>query len=401
MKVMTTNGSSSAPELIDLLATIPSRTSFADRLRSLALSGPLEEKILFENNFLTGLTDQNRKNAVLTVDNEKELACEVLRQRHLFTEYLLTTQHFRQAALTVVQNIYLFSNRKIFFSSEETSTENERREALLLFSSGSSRSSIPLAKTLQHLIIARIWNRILARARQEDLTDTHFLALAAVVEKLNTLRNIYVLLTTGLVKKLAAQINSLYKQSVTYEDAVQIGAIGIARAAYRYHPSRGVRFSTFAAHWVFREIQQQALSGRLLRISSNTVEALSKAGKSKDETKLNKFKKIVESTTPVDGDWCETFDIEAYYQQATHPPSPADNCEAGQRHHLLLQSIDHLLCRKSGDIIKRRYGLPPYQGRQQSIIAISREYQVTRGSIYQREQAALKKLKHHLQGHLL
>jgi RNA polymerase sigma factor (sigma-70 family) len=401
MKEMTTSGSPSAPEFIDLLATIPSRVSFADRLRSLTLSGPLEEKILFENSFPNGLCGQNRKTAVLTVDDEKELACEVLRQRHLFTEYLLTTQHFRQAVLTVVQNIYLFSNRKIFFSSQETSTENERREALLLFSSSTSSTSIPLAKTLQHLIIARVWNRILAQARREDLTDTHFLALAAVVEKLNTLRNIYVLLTTGLVKKLAAQINSLYKQSVTYEDAVQIGAIGIARAAYRYHPSRGVRFSTFAAHWVLREIQQQALSGRLLRISSNTIEALSKAGRNEDETKINKLKKIVESTTPVDGDRCEAFDVAVYCEQATHPPSPADNCEAGQRHHLLLQSIDHLLCRKSGDIIKRRYGLPPYQGKQQSIIAISREYQVTRSSIYQREQAALKKLKLHLQDHLL
>ena len=400
MKVMTTSDSSSAPALIDLLATIASKASFADRLRSLALSAPLEEKILFENTFLNGLSGQNRKPAVLTVDNEKELACEVLRQRHLFTEYLLTTQRFRQAVLTVVQNIYLFSNRKIFFASPETSTENERREALLLFSSSTPRSSIPLAKTLQHLIIARVWNRILAQAQQEDLADKHFLALATVVEKLNTLRNIYVLLTTGLVKKLAAQINSLYKQSVTYEDAVQIGAIGIARAAYRYHPSRGVRFSTFAAHWVFREIQQQALSGRLVRISSNTVESLSKAGRNEDETKLNKFKKIIESTTPVNSDRCEAFDVAAYCEQATHPPSPADSCEAGQRHRLLLQSIDHLLSRKSGDIIKRRYGLPPYQG-QQSIIAISRQYQVTRGSIYQREQAALKKLKHHLQGHLL
>ena len=157
---MTTSYSSSAPALIDLLATIPSKASFADRLRSLALSAPLEEKILFENTFLNGLSGQNRKTAVLTVDNEKELACEVLRQRHFFTEYLLTTQRFRQAVLTVVQNIYLFSNRKIFFASPETSTENERREALLLFSSSTPRSSIPLAKTLQHLIIARVWNRI-------------------------------------------------------------------------------------------------------------------------------------------------------------------------------------------------------------------------------------------------
>jgi Sigma-70 region 2 len=201
---------------------------------------------------------------ILSLNDERELATEVLCYRHLFTEQLLGSPKFRRAALTVIQNIYLFNNRKIFFGTTTASTENERQEALLLFSGAPCRTSLPLAKTFQHLIIARVWNRIISQSSTE-VNDQHFIALHDVVERLNTLRNIYMLLTAGLVRKLAATTNTLYKESVTYEDAVQIGWVGIARAAYRYHQSCGVRFSTFAANWVYREIQRQALSGRLIR----------------------------------------------------------------------------------------------------------------------------------------
>ncbi|WP_228857221.1 sigma factor-like helix-turn-helix DNA-binding protein [Desulfomarina profundi] len=58
----------------------------------------------------------------------------------------------------------------------------------------------------------------------------------------------------------------------------------------------------------------------------------------------------------------------------------------------VLQAIDKTLNEKSGDILKRRYGLPPYQNREQSVMKISKIYGVTRGAIYQLEQTALKKL---------
>lgn len=60
-----------------------------------------------------------------------------------------------------------------------------------------------------------------------------------------------------------------------------------------------------------------------------------------------------------------------------------------------------VLSTKSADIIKSRYGLPPYRGKEQSIIAISKIYEVTRGRIYQLEQTALKKLTCHLEPELL
>lgn len=398
---LTAKGVRISPDILDLLATTPSTTPFPARVLTLALSPSLQEKILYQERRLTTNTYRHKKPLVLTENDEKELAAEMLRYRHRFTESLLGKPKFRQAVLTVIQNIYLFRNRKIFFSTTSSSAESERQEALLLFSASPPPSSLPIAKTFQHLIIARVWNRIISQSTEKDFVDHHFLALAGVVEKLNTLRNIFVLLTTGLVQKLAAQINPLYKQSVTYEDAMQIGAIGIARAAYRYHPSTtGIRFSTFAANWVFKEIQRQSLDSRLIRISTNTLEGNAKALKNKDSEKSNRFLKIIESATSVDTNFCNDYIALPGSEASSSLPSPAYTVEKNQLRQILLKAIDQILTGKSGDIIKRRFGLPPYGEQEESVLSISEVYQVTRSSIYQLEQAALKKLHLHLRGQL-
>jgi RNA polymerase sigma factor (sigma-70 family) len=201
----------------------------------------------------------------------------------------------------------------------------------------------------------------------------------------------------GLVRKLAARINAIYKESVTFEDAVQIGCFGVARASYRYHPSSRVRFSTFSANWVFKEIQRQSLEGRLIRLSSNTVERYSRAVQNQDTENLIKFLTCIKDKTPID----EASSLEncsSYISGQNLDYFPlAGNFESREIHAILLRAIDEQLSTKSSDIIKRRYGFPPYRGKEQSIIAISKIYEVTRGSIYQLEKKALKKLVCHLE----
>ena len=297
-----------SPERIDLLATTPSSVPFAVRVRELILSPCLEKKVLQQEGRMP-----DDRHAIpqcfghLTIEEEKELATEVLLLRHSFTEMVLNPREFRQAALTIIQNIYLFRNRKIFFGTlSSASSEEERQDALLLFSANPTRTSLPLAKTFQHLILARVWNRILSSATETDLQKPHFIKLHAIVEKLNTIRNIYILLTMGLVKKLASRINNIYKESITFEDSIQIGSFGIARAAYRYHQSLGIRFSTFAANWVFKEIQRQSLEGRLIRLPTNIVEHYTKAAKNDDTENLLAFlTHIKHATTAKDDIWRE------------------------------------------------------------------------------------------------
>ncbi|MCP4343132.1 MAG: sigma-70 family RNA polymerase sigma factor [Desulfobulbaceae bacterium] len=387
------------PEIIDLLATTPSVIPFVNLAQDLNLSSSLEKKVLLQEGRLPGSTHSTVKTYIqLTADDEKELATEVLLLRHRFTELVLHSRKFRQAALTIIQNIYLFQNRKIFFGTlSSMSSDEERQEALLLFSSTPSRTSISLAKTFQHLVLARVWNRILGNSTDPELQEQQFIELHSIVVKLNTIRNIYMLLTTGLIKKLVAQINDIYKESVTFEDAVQIGSFGIARAAYRYHQSSGVRFSTFAANWVFKEIQRQSLTGRLIRLSANTVEQYTKALKTDDAANFAKYTTRIQNATITGEEILNNSFSTSCSNLNSDSHSLVRDIESQELKATLLNAIDHLLSQKSGDIIKRRYGLPPYQNNEQSVISISKIYGVTRGSIYQLEQSALKKLNAHLQ----
>lgn len=394
--------SSDAPqgalEVIDLLATTPSKVPFVTRVQDLSLSPLLEQKVLQQEGRLPSAPHAISNGCRhLTVADEKELATEMLLLRHRFTEFIFQSGTFRQAALTIIQNIYLFQNRKIFFgTSHSVSSEEERQQALRLFSTPPATKSLSLANTFHHLILARVWNRILSQATDKKLQEQQYIELHTVVEKLNTLRNIYILLSTGLVKKLATRINDIYKESVSFDDAVQIGSFGIARAAYRYHQSSGIRFSTYAAHWVFKEIQRQSLQGRLIRISSHTVEQYSKASKNAETENISKYLTRIECATTTGDSIFLGDESTTSLDTAPNYGSLAEDLESRQLHGTLRQAIDLLLSDKCSDIIKRKYGFPPYQDQEQSAISISKVYGVTRGSIYQLEQAALKKLHHHL-----
>lgn len=392
-------GKITSPEVIDLLAITPSKVSFALRVQDLGLSKALQQKVLEQEERLLWCRPGEKNNTLyLSLADEKELATEMLLLRHRFTELVFNSGKFRQAALSIIQNIYLFQNRKIFFGSTDAlSGEQERQQALDLFSGGPGERSLPLAKTFQHLILARVWNRIVGQATESALQEGgQFIEIQKIVEKLNTIRNIYILLTTGLVRKLAARINAMYKESVTFEDAVQIGSFGVARAAYRYHQSTGIRFSTYAANWVFKEIQRQSLQGRLIRVSTNSVEKYSRAAKSGQTADIEKYLNRLEQATTVGED---NFSGDVSTPSYASPPDlqqPTADLEAREMRAILLQAIDLLLSDKSADIIRRRYGFPPYQDQEQSVIAISRVYGVTRSSVYQMEQTALQRLHRHL-----
>lgn len=379
--------------IVDLLRTAPSKVSFSKRVRRLELSPGLAEKVMTLQSLAAVSSGASGSPPFLSRTEEKELATEVLLYRHRFTTQMFEHQLFRQAALTVIQNIYLFRQRRIFFGSSAESSEQERQEALVLFSQNPDEGSVPLAKTFQHLILARVWDRIVSLAAPALLREPAFIALHETVERLNTLRNIYMVLSSGLVRKLVQNINAIYRQSITSEDALQIGSFGIARAAYRYHPSCGVRFSTYAANWVLKEIQRQALEGRLIRISSNVVEHFARAAKEGNAENLTQAEKLISDATA----WQTSLEGPAIDQSAGTLTrfSPVASYETRQLRSSLLEAVERLLSAKSADVIKRRYGLPPYDGREQSVIDIGKAYGVTRGSIYQLEQAALTKLRKH------
>ncbi|WP_163339082.1 sigma-70 family RNA polymerase sigma factor [Desulfopila sp. IMCC35008] len=377
--------------VIDLLYTTPSGIPFSRRVKRLQLGGPLEAKVLHCHEESVAVPYREIADNLLSREDEEELANEVLYYRHKFTRCLIKSREFRQAALTVIQNIYLFQNRHIFFTPEENPAL-ERQQALELFSSPAAAQNLPLSKTLRHLVLARIWKRIIGNTDTDFFHDPALLELHSVVENLNCLRNIYVLFSTRLIRRLARRVNPLYKQSITYEDALQIGTFGVAKAAYRYHQSSGVRFSTYAADWVAREIQQQALSGRLIRISSNVVEQYAKAKKLNDAGLLAHYGPSLADASTILDDSRDSGHASAP-TIPLHYPGPGNIVETRQQHELLVAVIDAKLSLRSANILKRRYGLPPFENNPQSAVEIAELYGLTRGRVYQLEQEAFKVIR--------
>lgn len=376
-----------SPESLDLLPTPTRGEDFVRQVKSLRLSEEFTKKILAEHRVRQALTSQE-PSPVLSPEEENELATEALLLRHRFTSQVCLVRSFRQAAISIIQNIYLFANRRIFFQAG-TSAEGERQAALLMLTAASP-PQVPLARSFQHPVIARIWQRVCLLSA-EDHQEKGFAALMEIVGQLNTIRNIYILFSMGLIRQLVRQTPPLYMQGITAEDAIQIGSFGIARAAYRFHPASGVRFSTFSARWVRKEIQRQALKGRLIPVSSYIVGQFCKEQQTpqNEPGKKRSYSDILNSSAPLPLD-------EQTPEPCGDKGEAAELYEQKELWQLISDFLKTRLPEKTADVIRRRYGLPPYQGQSQSIIAIARHYQVSRGSIYQLEKSGLDKLRHHL-----
>lgn len=76
-----------------------------------------------------------------------------------------------------------------------------------------------------------------------------------------------------LVLNLAGRFRN---SSLTYDDLVQEGILGLLKAADRYDPGRGTRFATFAVWWIRQSIGRAIANlGRSVRLPVNRVHKIS------------------------------------------------------------------------------------------------------------------------------
>ena len=115
-----------------------------------------------------------------------------------------------------------------------------------------------------------------------------------------------------------------YKSNtMAYEDLVQEGYIGLIKAADRFDPDRGVKFSTYATYWVKQAILESLTSkSRLIRLPSNVVSLKLKINKFIDtfllsmgyipdnkliakelKESVSKIDQVTKLTTEYTGDW--------------------------------------------------------------------------------------------------
>lgn len=80
-----------------------------------------------------------------------------------------------------------------------------------------------------------------------------------------------------LVKKVAAKYVGAYGNNLEREDLEQTGFLGLLIAAEKYDPTSEAKFSTYAVHWIKREIQNEIKAhGFSIRLPAHLIDKIAK-----------------------------------------------------------------------------------------------------------------------------
>lgn len=199
-------------------------------------------------------------------------------------------------------------------------------------------------------------------------------------------------------------------------DLINEGNLGLMRAAQRFDPTRGAKFSTYASFWVKQAIKRALTNGaKVVRIPCGQYDRLARVRKAQmtlleimgreatpeelsQETgyKLDDVNMLLRAgmcpmslddrpkNTDSEGDpWMDRI-------EDTRAAKPDKECVEGQRTAMLMAVVDSLP-RKVRDIMCRRFGLDGYD--IETLDSIGESYNVTRERIRQIEKDALKRMR--------
>ena len=206
------------------------------------------------------------------------------------------------------------------------------------------------------------------------------------------------------------------------EDLIQEGSIGLMKAIDKYDWSRGNKFSTYATWWIRQAITRAvADQARTIRVPVHMVETINKLIKTeraliqelgRDPTleelserlggasagftpkKISDIKKL--NVDPVSLDKTVGHDEESQFVDFIQDEDMLTPEEFTDKE-LIMEHIDEIfkkvLTPKEEEIIRSRYGLPPYN-KPMTLEEVGQINNFTRERARQIESKALRKLKH-------
>lgn len=128
--------------------------------------------------------------------------------------------------------------------------------------------------------------------------DLDTLSLRRVMSEGQEARSLLVSANAGLVKHIAKRHYHVLKRMttaaggvgtiLTLQDMIQEGNLGLMKAAERFEPERGFRFSTYATYWIRQRILQSITdSSRVIRLPVHVTDTLKKLNKARKEMSVN------------------------------------------------------------------------------------------------------------------
>lgn len=279
---------------------------------------------------------------------------------------------------------------------EENSADNDVTETVSPLSDDSVKmylreiGRVPLLTAKEEIELAR-------RIKEDDITAKRKLVR-------HNLR-----LVVSIAKKY---IN----RGLPFLDLIQEGNLGLIRAAEKFDPERGYKFSTYATWWVRQGITRSLSDkSRTIRVPVHMVETINKFKKiarklgqelnrrpTEDElaevmeVSSAKIKEIVAAMrTPVSLESPINNEDDGKLEDFIADPNQAIKPELAATENLLADDILRVLdtlTQKEKAVIQLRFGID--NGQERTLEEVGRMLRITRERVRQLEFRALKKLRH-------